>query len=142
MQQAVEKSLKAVLIFEEKAVPLTHSLELLVSELAESDQKKFPEAINELTLFATVKRYTEGDEIIEKKDIEALGKEITNLLVLASEEAMLRPALLGLAFTPTTFQFHIYQEDKTRSSTWKPIAKPPLNLHSFSIALSDIIFYM
>ena len=77
MQQAVEKSLKAVLIFEEKAVPLTHSLELLVSELAESDQKKFPEAINELTLFATVKRYTEGDEIIEKKDIEAaiqLGK--------------------------------------------------------------------
>lgn len=71
VQQAIEKSLKAVLIFEEKAVPLTHSLELLISELEESDQKKFPESINELTLFATVKRYTEGDELIEKKDIEA-----------------------------------------------------------------------
>ncbi|OFZ29335.1 MAG: hypothetical protein A2622_07930 [Bdellovibrionales bacterium RIFCSPHIGHO2_01_FULL_40_29] len=47
VQQVVEKSLKAVLIFEEKAVPLTHSLELLISELVESDQKKFPEAIDE-----------------------------------------------------------------------------------------------
>lgn len=79
VQQAIEKSLKAVLVFEEKAVPLTHSLELLISELAEADQKRFPEAINELTLFATVKRYTEGDEIIEKKDVEAaiqLGKVV------------------------------------------------------------------
>ena len=71
VQQAIEKSLKAVLIFEEKAVPLTHSLELLISELSESDQKNFPEAISELTLFATIKRYSEGDEIIEIKDIEA-----------------------------------------------------------------------
>lgn len=71
VQQSVEKSLKAVLISEEKSIPLTHDIDILISHLHENDQKQFPDGIGELTLFATIKRYTEGDELIEIKDAEA-----------------------------------------------------------------------
>ena len=44
---------------------------VLISHLHENDQKQFPDGIGELALFATIKRYTEGDELIEIKDAEA-----------------------------------------------------------------------
>jgi len=68
----------------------------------------------------------------DKKDIEVLGKQMFNLLSLASEEALLRPATLGLAFTPTTFQFYVHQEKNPNLPAWSPITQPPLNLHTFS----------
>jgi general secretion pathway protein H len=68
----------------------------------------------------------------ETKQMETLAQDINNLLSLASEEAMLRPATLGLAFTPTTYQFYVSQEDRNHRHIWDPIKKPPLNLHNFS----------
>ncbi len=69
VQQSVEKSLKSVIVFLEKAVPLTHEIDLLVDQLPEELIVDFPIGINELTQYATLKRYTDGDELIEKKDI-------------------------------------------------------------------------
>ncbi len=69
VQQSVEKSLKSVIVFLEKAVPLTHEIDLLVDQLPEELIVDFPSGINELTQYATLKRYTDGDELIEKKDI-------------------------------------------------------------------------
>ena len=71
VQQSVEKSLKSVIIFLEKAVPLTHEIEILIEQLPENITQDFPSGANELTQYATVKRYTEGDELIEKKDLAA-----------------------------------------------------------------------
>lgn len=70
-QQSVEKSLKSVIIFLEKAVPLTHEIDTLIEQLPEGMTQDFPSGVNELTQYATVKRYTEGDELIEKKDLTA-----------------------------------------------------------------------
>lgn len=69
VQQSVEKSIKSVIIFLEKAVPLTHEIDLLTEQLPESLTINFPSGVNELTQFATTKRYIDGDELIEKKDI-------------------------------------------------------------------------
>lgn len=68
----------------------------------------------------------------QNKQLQALSDEIANLLSLTSEEAMLRPATIGLAFTPTTFNFYLYEESKEHKLTWVPISKPPLNLHHYS----------
>lgn len=66
-QQTVENSIKAVLVFDEQPVPLTHDIDILISHLKQDDQDGLPEGASELTRFATVKRYTEGDEDFEKK---------------------------------------------------------------------------
>jgi hypothetical protein len=58
-----------VIVFLEKAVPLTHEIDILVDQLPEELIVDFPNGINELTLYATIKRYMDGDELIEKKDI-------------------------------------------------------------------------
>jgi general secretion pathway protein H len=55
----------------------------------------------------------------QKKQIETLTNSLTRLIVLAEEEAMLRPATLGLAFTPGRFQFFQYQDHRTKNqSRW------------------------
>lgn len=73
-QQAVEKSIKAVLVFREQQVPLTHSLEDLIAELPAEEAKFFPENSTLLTQFATVMRYTEGDEVFTAEDLSAALK--------------------------------------------------------------------
>lgn len=72
IQQSVEKSLKSVLIFKGIAVPLTHDLEYLLSFLDENLTKGLPTGVGELTQFATIRRYVDGDELIEPSDIARL----------------------------------------------------------------------
>ena len=71
VQQSVEKSIKAVLVFGDKSVPLTHDIELLLVELDTLDQQKLPEGASEFSRFATIKRYTEGDESYDQNDISS-----------------------------------------------------------------------
>jgi general secretion pathway protein H len=52
------------------------------------------------------------------KQLETLANTLANLITLAEEEAMLRPAVLGLVFTPHSYQFYIYQEN---NHTWQPL---------------------
>jgi general secretion pathway protein H len=54
----------------------------------------------------------------KNKQMETLAHEIANLITLAEEEAIARPAVLGLAFTSHQFQFFIYQEN---NHAWQPL---------------------
>jgi type II secretion system protein H len=54
----------------------------------------------------------------KNKQLETFARNLANLITLAEEEAMLRPAVIGLAVTPQTIQFYSYQE-KTHS--WQPL---------------------
>jgi general secretion pathway protein H len=62
-----------------------------------------------------------------------LAKQITNLLSLAEEEAMLKPVVLGLGFTDTSFQFYEYDDSKAnakeKTNPWQPASSNELGLH-------------
>jgi HEPN domain-containing protein len=70
-QQAIEKSLKALLCALERPVPLTLTIELLLDRLGQGYQPPIGDALVELTDFATTRRYQEGSEIISDADIKA-----------------------------------------------------------------------
>jgi HEPN domain-containing protein len=70
VQQCVEKCIKSTLIYLEKPIVLTHDIDALISELPEEYSTKLPQGSGELSQFATIKRYLDGDELIEEKDIK------------------------------------------------------------------------
>lgn len=65
VQQCVEKCIKSVIVFLEKPVPLTHDLDFLIQQLPSGLTKDLPQGVGELSQFATIKRYLNGDELIE-----------------------------------------------------------------------------
>ncbi len=67
LQQAIEKSLKAYLIWSEVDSPHTHDIELLLNIASEKDAgfDKF-ESVADLTDFAVAGRYPESDQWIEE----------------------------------------------------------------------------
>jgi general secretion pathway protein H len=62
-----------------------------------------------------------------------LAKQITNMLSLGEEQAMLQPVVLGMGFTETTFQFYEFDENKNsakdKSKAWRAVENPTLGLH-------------
>jgi|SRR5579872_2504010 len=61
----------------------------------------------------------------QRKQYETLANQLVNSILLAEQEAMLRPATLGLAFTPHSFQFYMMEKNK-----WVAIDKSPLKRHT------------
>ncbi len=79
VQQAIEKSIKAVLCHLEIEVVHTHDLEALVNCVPEKQRPARARDIGELTEYATVRRYEEGYEILTPADIASvfkLGEEV------------------------------------------------------------------
>ena len=66
----------------------------------------------------------------QQKQYEYLANSLAHLITLAEEEAMLRPATIGLAFTSSSFQFLTYQN--TPKTHWQALAESPFGLHRFS----------
>ncbi len=62
----------------------------------------------------------------EKKQFETITKQLINLLQLAEQEALLRPATLGLGITANTYQFFIYEE---KDKKWQPLTDNNLKIH-------------
>lgn len=62
----------------------------------------------------------------QTRHIKALADEITNLINLGEEEALLRPAVLALTFSAQTFQFVKYDTD---THSWQPLTQTSLNVH-------------
>ncbi len=61
---------------------------------------------------------------------ETLAKQLTNLLTLAEEQAMLQPATLKLDITKNAFQFYQYQDaTATTKATWQAITDTTLGTH-------------
>jgi HEPN domain-containing protein len=71
IQQAIEKGLKAVLIAKELKVPLVHDLGVLIGKLPEDAEPPFGYELQQLTEFATIRRYEEGEWKITKEELES-----------------------------------------------------------------------
>jgi HEPN domain-containing protein len=89
VQQAIEKSLKAVLCAQNKAIPLSHSIELLLDRIGPQNQPPYGNTLIELTDYASVKRYEEGNEIITDEDIAATLLAGQNVIAWAHTLIML-----------------------------------------------------
>jgi type II secretory pathway pseudopilin PulG len=67
-----------------------------------------------------------------QKKIETAANSLANTITLAAEEAMLRPATLGLAFTENSYTFFIYEEPKDENANpWQPISNKVFHRHQF-----------
>lgn len=69
-QQVIEKSIKAVLCHLEIPVPFTHNLDILIDRLPGNLGFNGPENINELTEYATIRRYEEGTFELDTEDLQ------------------------------------------------------------------------
>jgi HEPN domain-containing protein len=74
LQQAVEKTLKALLVHQRKMVPLIHDIALLIERL----QFDIPQAdaLTELTDFASVRRYEMGTFEVTTDETKAAIKAV------------------------------------------------------------------
>jgi general secretion pathway protein H len=67
----------------------------------------------------------------KNKQLENFSSEIKNLVILAEQQAMLQPAVLGLRFTQRDMQFYQYQEPDKESPkpTWKALSNSTFGKH-------------
>jgi HEPN domain-containing protein len=79
-EQAIEKCLKAVICHVGQPIPITHSLSVLLFALPSSLNVPFGEEIDELTEFATVRRYEEGKAVLVAEEAQAALK-LTEIVV-------------------------------------------------------------
>ncbi len=69
----------------------------------------------------------------QQKQYEYLANSLSHLITLAEEEAMLRPATLGLAFTNHSFQFFEYKNTlNTNKTHWYPLTDKLFGIHTYS----------
>lgn len=73
-QQVIEKSIKAVLCWLQLSIPLSHNLDILIDRIPANLQVKGFENANELTAYATIRRYEEGKFELDKSDLDAAMK--------------------------------------------------------------------
>ncbi|MFZ4404933.1 MAG: HEPN domain-containing protein [Pseudobdellovibrionaceae bacterium] len=85
MEQVVEKSLKAILCYRKKAVPLTHDLVVILQALDE-ETPPYGLALADLTPYATIRRYEEGHAEISEEELEAALKMTQDVLVWAKDK--------------------------------------------------------
>ena len=70
-QQAVEKSIKSVLCFLGTPVPFTHNLDVLIDRIPKNFELKNSKYFNELSEYATIRRYENGNFELDLDDLEA-----------------------------------------------------------------------
>ena len=70
-QQVIEKALKSLLCHKGLSIPFTHSIELILDRLGKDLQPPHGSDLVVLTDFATIRRYEEGNEIIDQGDLNA-----------------------------------------------------------------------
>lgn len=72
----------------------------------------------------------------ENKQMETFANELAQTLMLAEEQAMLQPTVLGLSLGEHSFQFSTYTTASTTASTsekksnWLPMEDKVLGMHS------------
>ena len=80
VQQAIEKSLKALLCWLEKPVPMVHSLSIILDRLPAEYQAPHADELEDLTQFATIRRYEEGIALLTTQEIAAAIKVAHEIL--------------------------------------------------------------
>jgi general secretion pathway protein H len=68
----------------------------------------------------------------QRKQYEVMAAQLTNIFLLAEQEAMLRSASLGFVLKEHSFQFYIFQRSKKpgNSYEWQALTQTPLALHA------------
>lgn len=84
LQQAVEKSLKAVLVHQKKMVPLVHDIQLILDRFDVSPPHA--DALCELTDFASVRRYEEGTFEVTADETKAAIAAVIDALKFCEDE--------------------------------------------------------
>lgn len=83
-QQVIEKSLKAVLCYKELPVPFTRSIDILLDRLKKEEAFSSIPSLNELTEYATVRRYEEGTFELDSEDLVSALELARKVLEVAS----------------------------------------------------------
>lgn len=79
-----------------------------------------------ISIVTTVTLLTIGHN--ENRDMETFAKELTQMVSLAEEQAMLEPNTLGISLAPHSIQFASQQKDKeTNKAVWLPLTDHVLN---------------
>ena len=68
-QQALEKALKAVICWFEIPVPFTHDIAVLVERLRGTREVPFEGTFDDLSEFASIRRYLEGHESFTMEEV-------------------------------------------------------------------------
>jgi len=82
-EQCVEKSLKAILVHFEKAVPITHDLGIITERVNQVLPIEIHADLTSYTEFATTRRYEDSDMILDHTDLEAAIKIAEDVLIWA-----------------------------------------------------------
>jgi len=86
VQQAIEKSLKAILCWQGKPVPMVHSLSIIIDRLPNSEGIPDADSLEDLTQFATIRRYEEGVALFSPEEIDAALAQGQQILLLAESK--------------------------------------------------------
>jgi HEPN domain-containing protein len=86
VEQAVEKSLKAVLCWLEISVPLTHDLYAVIGKLPQDNLPPGGYALHDLTPFATIRRYEDSVDDITQQDLELAIASAEKVVLWAKTE--------------------------------------------------------
>jgi HEPN domain-containing protein len=87
--QAIEKAIKCVLCHRGEAVPLTHDLNILIERIPVERQLPYADQLEDLSQFATIRRYEEGAAIFTDEEIEAVLKAAEAILSWAAAQLIL-----------------------------------------------------
>ncbi len=69
--------------------------------------------------------------------LESLAKQITNIISLTEEQAMLQPAVLGFSVSQNSFQVYQYQEPtREQENAWLALSDSVLGKHSFPTSIA------
>ena len=82
-EQCVEKSLKALLVNLEKAVPITHDLCIITERVNQFLPMEIHADLTSYTEFATTRRYEDSDMILDRADLDAAIKVAEEVLTWA-----------------------------------------------------------
>lgn len=71
VQQTIEKALKAALVWMGRPLPMVHSLAIILDRFPEGTQVPHADSLEDLTQFATIRRYEEGVALFTPDEITA-----------------------------------------------------------------------
>lgn len=89
VQQCIEKTLKAVLCALGLPLPQTHDLLVIIDRLGTENAPPMSDALDDLTPFATIRRYEEGRFEILDSDLETAFDVAENVLKWARHNYIL-----------------------------------------------------
>jgi len=87
-QQAVKKSLKSVLCILQKPIPMTHDVYLIIDRLGEEHKPPHYEYLDDLTPYATIRRYKEEKFEITENDIAFTLNMVKDVLFWCNEKIL------------------------------------------------------